>query len=137
MKGDLAGVERASAGLAGLGLGLTPSGDDYLAGFAAAWVLATEALGHLDAEVPHALCAGARPGASALGYAWIAHATRGEVAEPMTRFFEALLGGRLGGPALTGSARGVLGLGASSGSDWMVGALAGVEAALASATAWN
>lgn len=143
VKGDLAGVERASARLAGLGLGLTPSGDDYLAGFAAAWVLATEALGgggHHDAEVPHALAAGAAPGASPLGHAWIAHATRGEVAEPMTRFFGALLGGRLGAPALTGSARGVLGLGASSGTDWMVGALAGVEAALAalaSATAWN
>ena len=143
VKGDPAGVERASARLAGLGLGLTPSGDDYLAGFAAAWVLTNEALGEggrRRAEIPHALAAGAASGASALGHAWIAHATRGEVAEPMTRFFGALLGGRLGPLALAGSARGVLGLGASSGTDWMVGALAGVEAALAaqaSAAAWN
>ena len=46
----------------------------------------------------------------------------------MGQFFTALLGGAPGGmaPAL----RGVLALGATSGTDWMVGALLGADAAL-------
>src|SRR5207244_8060604 len=71
-----------------LGPGLTPSGDDYLAGFAAAWALVSEALG-LDSghvrRVLEALRAGADPGASGLGRAWISHATRGEVARSEER----------------------------------------------------
>ena len=128
------GVRRAAARLAGLGPGLTPSGDDYLAGFAAAWVLAAAALGRegpAGAAVQDALVRGAAPGASPLGRAWIAHAARGEVAEPLARFLTALLGGPP--EALAGSTRGVLGLGASSGTDWMVGALSGVDALLAAA----
>jgi len=138
---DPDGVRRAAASLAGLGPGLTPSGDDYLAGFAAAWVLAAAALGRRGperAEVPRALARGAAPGASPLGRAWIAHAARGEVAEPMARFLTALLGGAP--QALAVSTRGVLGLGASSGTDWMVGALSGVDALLAAivpVAAWN
>ena len=130
--GDRRAVERAAGRLAGLGPGLTPSGDDYLAGFAAAWALTPEALG-LDSGqsryVLDALCSGAESGASEVGRAWISHAARGEVAEPMARFFTALLGTRP--DALAVSARGVLRLGATSGADWMVGALAGVGAALA------
>ena len=76
-----------------------------------------------------ALWSGAEPGASELERAWISHAARGEVAEPMARFFTALLGTRP--DALAVSARGVLRLGATSGTDWMVGVLAGVGAALA------
>jgi Protein of unknown function (DUF2877) len=140
-RADPDGVRRAAARLAGLGPGLTPSGDDYLAGFAAAWVLAAAALGRGGpdgAEVPDALVRGAAPGASPLGRAWIAHAARGEVAEPMARFLTALLGGEA--PPLAGSTRGVLGLGASSGTDWMVGALSGVDArlaAIAPVARWN
>jgi Protein of unknown function (DUF2877) len=135
------GVRRAAARLAGLGPGLTPSGDDYLAGFAAAWVLAAAALGRrgpAGAAVPDALVRGAAPGASPLGRAWIAHAARGEVAEPIARFLTALLGGAP--EALAGSTRGVLGVGASSGTDWMVGALSGVDAllaAIAPVARWN
>ncbi len=138
---DPDGVRRAAARLAGLGPGLTPAGDDYLAGFAAAWVLAAAAFGRRGpaaAEVPDALVRGAAPGASQLGLAWIAHAARGEVAEPMAGFLTALLGGAP--QALAGSTRGVLGLGASSGTDWMVGALSGVDAllaAIAPVARWN
>ncbi|MGH7268047.1 MAG: DUF2877 domain-containing protein, partial [Candidatus Rokuibacteriota bacterium] len=44
-RGDAPSVAAAAAGLAGLGPGLTPSGDDLLAGFAAAWTLVGESLG--------------------------------------------------------------------------------------------
>jgi hypothetical protein len=129
--GDTAGVERAARGLAGLGPGLTPSGDDYLAGFAAAWALASESLGRdgrLTAAVLDSLWVGAAPGASELGRAWIAHAVRGEVAEPLGRFLTTLLGPE--SAALHATVRGVLGLGATSGADWMAGALAATDAAL-------
>ena len=97
-------------------------------------MLAAAALGRggqAGAAVQDALVRGAAPGASPLGRAWIAHAARGEVAEPLARFLTALLGGPP--EALAGSTRGVLGLGASSGTDWMVGALSGVDALLAAA----
>jgi len=128
---DADAVNRAASRLAGLGPGLTPSGDDLLVGFAAAWVLTAEALGlppHERARVSTALLAGASAGASELGGAWLAHGVRGEVAEPMGRFFTALLGDEPG--ALAPAVRGVLRLGATSGTDWVVGALLGTGAAL-------
>lgn len=128
---DGSAVKQAASRLAGLGPGLTPSGDDLLTGFAAAWTLSAKATGlprRARTRVAIALLAGASGRASELGGAWLAHAVRGEVAEPMGQFFTALLGGAPGGmaPAL----RGVLALGATSGTDWMVGALLGADAAL-------
>jgi len=128
---DDGAVRQAASRLAGLGPGLTPSGDDFLAGFAAAWALTTEAIGlpsGRSARVSTALLAGASARASDLGRMWLAHGVRGEVAEPMGRFFTALLAGEL--RALAPVVRGVLALGATSGTDWMVGALLGAEAAL-------
>src|SRR5262245_1408861 len=43
IEGDEGSMIRAARGLAGLGPGLTPSGDDALAGFAAAWILVGDA----------------------------------------------------------------------------------------------
>jgi hypothetical protein len=139
LAGDPTGVERAARGLAGLGPGLTPSGDDYLGGFAAAWALMSESLGHdggRTAAVLDAVWTGGAPGASELGRAWLAHAVRGEVAEPLGRFLATLLGPEP--PALGAAVRSVLALGATSGADWMVGALTAVDAALtAEADTWN
>jgi len=137
LAGDAASVARAARGLAGLGPGFTPAGDDYLAGFAAAWVLVSESVagdGARTAAVLAAVRAGAEGGASELGRAWLAHAARGEVAEPMADFFAALV--PPAPRALAGAVRGVLGLGATSGSDWMAGALMGLEAALG-AVGWS
>jgi hypothetical protein len=132
--GDGRAVRDAARGLAGLGPGLTPSGDDYLAGFTTAWTLGSEALGvarHHRDLVAAGVLEGARPGASPLGFAWIRHATRGETAEPMSHWFRAVLDGPLAvvGPAT----RTVLGLGSTSGADWITGALGGLDAALAAA----
>ena len=128
---DEAALVRATRGLAGLGPGLTPSGDDLLAGFAAAWTLVGEALGLVRAareRVTAALCAGARRGASPLGRAWLEHAGRGELLEPMTGFVGALLAGETRDPRV--SVRGALAVGSSSGTDWMVGFLLGSAATL-------
>jgi hypothetical protein len=135
MRRDAASMARAARGLAGLGPGLTPSGDDLLAGFAAAWILLGDALG-LDraarARVADGLVAGARYGASALGLAWLGHAVHGELLEPMTRFVTALLAPRSGD--VRAAVRGALGVGSSSGTDWMVGFLLGGAATLGGAT---
>jgi hypothetical protein len=132
---DAASAARAARGLAGLGPGLTPSGDDLLAGFAAAWILVGDALG-LDraarGRVADGLVGGARHGASALGLAWLGHAVRGEVLEPMTRFVTTLLAAH---PQDLGAVvRGALAVGSSSGTDWMVGFLLGGAATLGGAT---
>jgi len=128
------GVRAASRRLAGLGPGLTPSGDDLLAGFLASWVLTCEAMGVQVGprdRVASAILQGAAPRASELGGVWLAHAVRGEVAEPMGRFFTALFAGDPGN--LPSAVRSVLALGATSGTDWLVGAVLGTEAALRAA----
>ncbi len=124
-------VAWAARSLAGLGPGLTPSGDDLLAGFAAAWILVGDSVG-LDGatreRVTAAIFAGAKRGASPLGRAWLAHACRGELVEPMTRFVAALLAAE---PRDLGAAvRDALAVGSSSGTDWMVGFLLAAAAML-------
>jgi Protein of unknown function (DUF2877) len=132
--GELEAVADAAARLAGLGPGLTPSGDDLLAGFAAAWTLVGESRG-LDAaarqRVARALYAGAQAGASRLGRVWLEHALRGELPEPMTRFVAVLLASAPCG--LESAVREMLAVGASSGTDWTVGFLLGAGAAARSA----
>jgi hypothetical protein len=128
-------VAGAARGLAGLGPGLTPSGDDLLAGFAAAWTLVGQSLG-LDgaarARVTAALVGGAEHGASPLGLAWLRHACRGELLEPMTRFVDILLAAET--RDLVPAARDALAVGSSSGTDWMAGFLLGASAVLDTTT---
>jgi hypothetical protein len=135
VRGDAASAARAARGLAGLGPGLTPSGDDLLAGFAAAWILVGDSLG-LDGvareRVMDGIVGGARRGASPLGRAWLEHARRGELLEPMTRFVAALLAAEA--RDLAGTVRGALEVGSSSGTDWMVGLLLASAAIVDAAT---
>jgi Protein of unknown function (DUF2877) len=135
VRGDAASAARAARSLAGLGPGLTPSGDDLLAGFAAAWILIGDSLG-LDGaareRVTDGVVVGARRGASPLGRAWLDHARRGELLEPMTRFVAALLAPEACDLAAT--VRGVLAVGSSSGTDWMVGFLLASGAIVHAAT---
>jgi hypothetical protein len=88
----------------------------------------------MHAGVTAALLAGARPGASPLGRAWLEHAVRGELPEPMTRFAEALFAADA--RDLAPAARRMLAVGASSGTDWTVGFLLGAGAVL-DATPWS
>lgn len=131
---DATSVERAAGRLAGLGSGLTPSGDDVLAGFAAAWALVGASLtldGTARRVVTGALRSGADAAASPIGRAWLEHACRGELLEPMTRFVALLLAGT--SLDLTPAVRGALAVGSSSGADWMVGFLLGTGAVLEAA----
>lgn len=106
--GDLAaGV----AGLAGRGEGLTPAGDDALAGFAA-WRWARG----------EAICLPARRCAP-LGRDYLRCAERGELPQPAAAVLEAILAGDAG--AASRRARGLADWGASSGAALLWGLAAG------------
>src|SRR5260370_35086927 len=83
---DIEGVEAATRGLAGLGPGLTPSGDDALGGFAAVMALLSSQLS-ADAEprkqVATVIASAAKSRTTVLSATLLAHAARGEVAEQL------------------------------------------------------
>jgi hypothetical protein len=101
----------AVAQLAGRGDGLTPTGDDVLAGYAA-WRWAAAAPVTLAAQ----RCA-------PLGRAYLRCAERGELPEPAARVLEAIRAGEP--PAAARRARGLAGWGATSGAALLWGIAAG------------
>jgi hypothetical protein len=126
--GEPGRVAAAAREIAGLGPGLTPSGDDVLIGFLAGLVPGGLAVG-LAAGHRHvvtALVGAAGPRMSVLGRVWLHHAARGEVAEPLHRLLGAMLGPSPA--ALAPAAAPLLALGATSGPDLAVGLLAGLDA---------
>lgn len=102
--------EEAVAALAGRGPGLTPAGDDVLAGFAG-WC-------HADGA-PVSLAALAARRGSPIGLAYLRCAERGELPEAARRTLEAI---RAGDPALAARrARGLARWGATSGGAMLCG----------------
>lgn len=94
--GDGAAVRRAVDALVGLGPGLTPAGDDVLAGLLAALRLLPAAAGAaapaVDAALRAAVAARAPSATTALSAALLGHAARGEVAAPVGLLLRALTG---------------------------------------------
>jgi hypothetical protein len=115
--GDLAALDQAAAGLAGLGTGLTPAGDDFLAGaMLRAW------LAHPSPEPwCHALAEAAAPRTSTLSAALLRAAARGECTAAWHALLQALATGSREAhlPAL----HSVLAHGATSGADMLAGFL--------------
>jgi len=133
--GDPLAAAAAARGLAGLGPGLTPAGDDLLAGFAATWLLAARALGRdgrAARRLTTVLATAAGPRASPLGAGWLAHAARGEVSEPQGALLARLLA-REEAPELEAAVARVLAYGATSGADWLAGVVLAGQAALGAA----
>jgi Protein of unknown function (DUF2877) len=127
---DRANVEKAARGLAGLGPGLTPSGDDTLGGFIGVLGLAgvqpemdREASKHL-AEV---IASAARPHTTLLSATLLAHAARGEMAEHVGELLMALPVDD--SATVLQAAERVLAYGAYSGGDTLLGLLLGLQAA--------
>ena len=111
-------------GMAGLGNGLTPAGDDFLMGvFYAMW--AKWASPRLRPLLEVMLDA-ASPRTTALSVTWLRAAARGEAAEPWHRLVEALADSDQG--TLQTAAEGILVMGHSSGRDALAGFTAGLEA---------
>jgi len=110
-------LDRATALLAGRGEGLTPYGDDVLAGYAA-WMAAA------GTPVPAAALAQDRSPPIALAY--LRCAERGELPEPAVRLLAAVAAGD--GAAVLRRARVLARWGASSGYGLIQGLAAGAEA---------
>jgi hypothetical protein len=125
---DWDGLAVLARELAGLGLGLTPSGDDFLAGMLAALRFCGLSGG---ARAPQAVLDRAAAGAAARTSAFsgflLRGAARGLVAEPVSRWLCFACAGktRLAVPA----SRRVLEMGSTSGADTLAGLIAGVAAA--------
>ena len=115
--GDEDALRRGARRLAGLGGGLTPAGDDFLAGLMLrAW---------LDHPAPEAFCwpivDAAAPRTTALSAAFLRAAARGECSAAWHGLLAALAGG---GPALLEEAMcRVLAHGHTSGADMLAGFL--------------
>jgi hypothetical protein len=107
-------LSAAAAALGGLGPGLTPAGDDALAGI----LLAHRALAGADAE--HHLLAVARSAVTTdLSAALLAWAARGQAVQPVHDLLGAIAGGD--GRAATAATHRIASLGASSGADLLLG----------------
>ena len=127
--GELVGARAAADRLIGLGPGLTPAGDDVLAGLlvtcrqlrtsrAAARIVAlTEPLGRHVAQL-------AATRTTALSAALLVHAAQGRAAAPVLAVVDALVGRAPLGPALTA----LLAVGHTSGRDTARGVLAAAVA---------
>lgn len=127
---DRGGIERAVQGLAGLGPGLTPSGDDVLVGFAAVMFLLSEQLSADSVSrcyIAEMIADIACPRTTLLSGSFLVCAARGEVSESL---HHVLLGLRLPleeSETVVKAAERVLDFGATSGSDTLVGVLAGLR----------
>lgn len=120
---DLQGCRDAAAELAGVGTGLTPSGDDFLMGIIfALW--ATRPIGQAGLLIQEIVSA-AVPRTTSLSAAWLKSAARGEAVLP----WHELVSG-LAAPDLAASERAIrriLSIGHSSGAEALAGFSAGLE----------
>jgi Protein of unknown function (DUF2877) len=126
-----ADVEDATCGLAGLGPGLTPSGDDALGAFAAVMALLSPQLSTDSASRKHiatTIAAVAKSRTTALSAVLLAHAARGEVAEHLGTLLLTLTLPAEASKAVMNAADSVLAFGASSGGDTLLGMLLGLRA---------
>ena len=116
-RGDLERLQEGAAGLAGLGGGLTPAGDDFLAGALLGIWLAHPA--------PEPLCRAmvkvAAPRTTTLSAAFLRAAARGECSAAWHELLAALREGRQG--EISRALHEILSYGATSGADTLAGFL--------------
>lgn len=131
--GDGSGVVDAADRLIGLGPGLTPSGDDALAGVEAALHVTghplagavSDALDDLDRRT------------TVVSAAMLRHAVRGEAPERIHRLMAAILDPTTDRHGLTKGIRDTVAWGATSGSDTLAGVLVGLDGATAAVDRWQ
>jgi len=107
----------ATQKLAGLGIGLTPSGDDFIMGaILAAWIIhPADVVGTLAAEVTEVAAALT----ASLSAAWLKSAGRGEAGILWHNFFDALIS--VDAIAIQLSVKKILSIGHTSGADALAG----------------
>lgn len=127
---DEEAIKGAVRGLAGLGPGLTPSGDDVLSGFVAVMTLLSDLLsadGQSRTHLAPLIVEAARPYTTLLSGALLTHAARGEVTEPVGSFLCALSHPVNVFMHVLQAAKRVLLFGATSGADILFGLLLGLR----------
>jgi hypothetical protein len=123
---DLSSSIAAAKKLAGLGIGLTPAGDDFIMGaLYAAWIIHPREIARVLA---HEIAESAAGLTTSLSAAWIRSAGRGEAGELWHELFEALTAGAESD--IQRSVEQILSIGETSGAD----ALAGFFGVIASVT---
>ncbi len=130
---DNAGIEKATRGLAGLGPGLTPSGDDALGGFAAVMALLSSMLSTdfiSRSDIASNISTVAIPRTTKLSGVLLEHAARGEVGEHFGSFLLTLTLPIDEFETVQKAADRVLNFGASSGGDTLLGILLGLQTLL-------
>ena len=117
-------VSRAAGALAGMGPGLTPSGDDVLVGGLLAFALHAD-----DSRVMRqAIISAVRDRTTRISMAYLEAAARGEASESWHRLVAALASHEAERIAI--AARGVMAFGETSGSDMLAGFLLTLDALL-------
>lgn len=125
---DILGIEKAARGLAGLGPGLTPSGDDTLGGFVGVMALLSSQLGPDRTQLATIITNAARPHTTILSAKLLAHAARGELAEHVGDLLMSLTLPIEASEVVLQAAEHVLAYGACSGGDTLLGLLLGLQA---------
>jgi hypothetical protein len=121
--GNRSRLQPAAAGLAGLGGGLTPSGDDYLVGVMhALWIQRPPAE---STELSELLVSAAVPRTTPLSAAWLQAAADGQASRLWHDLLEALLSAE--GGAIEAPARALMAVGHTSGADALAGFLQAFE----------
>lgn len=127
---DYWAIEDSLGKLVGLGLGLTPSADDFLSGFGSSlgWVSRSFGKGASYAEKINREIAAQAGKTNLLSRQLLEHATMGEVDERVEKLLAAVLVGPSSG--IESLVEKVMGIGETSGVDMMVGLLLGLQAGL-------
>jgi hypothetical protein len=115
--GDNSTAKNVASKLAGLGIGLTPSGDDFIMGaLYAAWIVHPSNVACILAEE---IASTAAALTTSLSTAWLRAAGKGEAGILWHKFFDALLVGPIAKP--TYAMEKILAVGATSGADALAG----------------
>ncbi len=128
---NIEGIEKATHGLAGLGPGLTPSGDDVLGGFAAIMGLLSAQLsadGISRKHIASKIASVAKPRTTKLSGVLLEFASLGEVSEQFGMLLLTLMLPAEEFGTVLKAADDVLAFGASSGGDTLLGMLLGLRA---------
>jgi hypothetical protein len=117
VKADISATRALTSQLAGLGIGLTPSGDDFIMGaIYATWIIHSPETAKLLA---HDIASAGASLTTSLSAAWLRSAGRGEAGIAWHRFFDALVSANT---TNVESAIGkILNIGATSGADALAG----------------
>jgi hypothetical protein len=115
---DLAACAEGARNLAGLGMGLTPAGDDFLLGVIyTLWLSCFQRSGAKTQRMIEAIAETAAAQTTTLSAAWLRAAARGEAGEPWHELIEALKNGA----GVTQAIERILATGHTSGADALAG----------------